>query len=62
MTSAIRTTSITSTHEHKIFHWGNLYRTKTPKALVVHLVNEMTEFFKRSTNPILVVPQKFTKR
>ena len=32
-------------HQHNgytIFHWGNLQRTKTPKALVVHLMNEMT--------------------
>ena len=27
----------------RVFHWGNLQRTKTPKALIAHLVNEMTQ-------------------
>ena len=41
-----------STQGHKIFHWGNLQTTKTPKALIAHLVNEMAQkkFFKKFLN------------
>ena len=48
MTSAVNNINTLNT---RVFHWGNLQRTKTSKALGIHLVNEMTEFFKKFSNP-----------
>ena len=45
------------THGHKMFFTGKPLKDKTPKALVIHLVNEMTKFFNEFSNPNGFVPQ-----
>ena len=46
MTSAVKNINTSRTLNTRVFHWGNLQREKTPKAIVIHLINEMIEFFK----------------
>ena len=56
MTSAVKTLTHQNI-EHKSFSLGKPLKDKTPKAVVIHLVNEMTKFFNEFSNPNGFVPQ-----